>query len=142
MESLDDLNVPEISATDDFVSTSLPATKQQRFVALLIDGILASLLTLVPLRIGWLLYVSYMLTRDALPFLEGQSIGKKMMKIRAVKGPEEAPLTNDWAASIIRNVSLVIPFVGLIEAIMYLVGDKTTRLSDELLKTDVRVIQQ
>jgi uncharacterized RDD family membrane protein YckC len=142
MESMDDLNVPEISATDDFVSTSLPATKQQRFVALLIDGILASLLTLVPLRIGWLLYVAYMLTRDALPFLEGQSIGKKMMKIRAVKGSEEAPLTNDWAASIIRNVSLVIPFVGLIEAIMYLVGDKTTRLSDELLKTDVRVIQQ
>lgn len=142
MESQDDLNVPEIGAIDETISSFPFATKQQRFAALLIDGLLTSLLIAIPLRIGWLLYVAYMLTRDALPFLEGQSIGKKIMKIRAVKGAESAPLTNDWATSILRNISLVIPFVGLFEAILYLVGNKPTRLSDELLKTDVRVIQQ
>ncbi len=141
MEPQDSSNTFQ-SHLDESTSSPRLATKQQRFVALLIDGILASLLTLVPFRIGWLLYAAYMLTRDALPFLDGQSVGKKLMKIRAVKGPEQLPLTNDWAASAMRNVSLVIPFVGLIEAILYLVGDKTTRLSDELLKTEVQVIQE
>lgn len=141
MEPLDNPKAPQSNLNDPFSTANL-ATKQQRFVALLIDGILASLLTLVPFRIGWLLYAAYMLTRDALPFLDGQSVGKKLMKIRAVKGPEQTPLTNDWVASAMRNVSLIIPFVGLIEAIIYLVGDKTTRLSDELLKTDVQVIQE
>jgi uncharacterized RDD family membrane protein YckC len=142
MEQQEDLNVPDLDAVEETSLSGTPATKQQRFVALLIDGLIAGALTLVPMRIGWALYLAYLLTRDALPFLEGQSIGKKLMKIRAVKGPELTPLTNDWTTSIIRNISLVIPFVGLIEAVLYLVGNKDTRLSDELLKTGVRVIQQ
>ena len=87
------------------------------------------------------LQIIYMLTRDALPFLDGQSIGKKMMKTRAVTS-EGAPLTNNWQASVLRNILFLVPGIGpLIETIiLYTREDKPERglrLGDGFAKTKV-----
>lgn len=87
-----------------------------------------------------LVMIAYVLTRDALPFLEGQSIGKKLMKLRAVK-MDGKKLTGDWQASIVRNLSMAIPFFGLVEAyILYSRQGREgalQRLGDEWGKTRV-----
>ena len=91
-------------------------------------------------RLGSILGIAYILTRDALPFLDGQSIGKKAMKIRAVTMEGKA-LTGDWQPSIIRNVAFIIPFFALVELIILLTRqDKPgplQRLGDEWAKTKV-----
>ena len=87
-----------------------------------------------------LVMIAYVLTRDALPFLEGQSIGKKLMKLRAVT-MDGKKLTGDWQASIVRNLSMAIPFFGLVEAyILYSRQGREgalQRLGDEWAKTRV-----
>jgi uncharacterized RDD family membrane protein YckC len=98
--------------------------------------VLAAMWTLL----GNLALLGYLLTRDALPFLEGQSIGKKIMKLRAVT-MEGKSLTGNWQASIVRNLSLVIPFFGLVEA--YILYSRQggngalQRFGDEWAKTRV-----
>jgi uncharacterized RDD family membrane protein YckC len=86
--------------------------------------------------------LGYVLTRDALPFLEGQSIGKKIMKLRAVKA-DGRPLTGDWQGSIVRNLLLAIPFGVLVElAVIYTRryhDGALRRLGDDWAKTRVIV---
>jgi hypothetical protein len=59
-----------------------------RLIAGIIDGFVAGILMSVVMGIstllGWLLWIGYMLAKDSLPFLDGQSLGKKLMKLRAV----------------------------------------------------------
>ena len=83
---------------------------------------------------------AYLVVRDCLPFLDGQSIGKKAMKIRAVT-IDGQPLTGNWNAGIIRNIVLIIPVFPLVELIVLLTRqDKPAplqRLGDEWAKTKV-----
>jgi uncharacterized RDD family membrane protein YckC len=76
------------------------------------------------------------LVRDALPFLDGQSIGKKAMKTRAVLEDSGAPITNDYKSSVLRNILLFIPIVSLVDA-LFIFGDERKRLGDKLAKTTV-----
>lgn len=112
------------------------ATIIDSFIAVGIYMVLASMWTLL----GNLALLGYLLTRDALPFLEGQSIGKKIMKLRAVT-MEGTSLSGNWQASIVRNLSLVIPFFGLVEAYMLYSrqggGGPLQRFGDEWAKTRV-----
>lgn len=88
--------------------------------------------------LGNLTAIAYLLTRDALPFLDGQSVGKKLMKLRAA-GADEAPLTGNWQASIVRNLPLVL-LVDVV--VLYLRKDRDgplRRLGDEWAKTRVVV---
>jgi uncharacterized RDD family membrane protein YckC len=126
---MDILDQPETT------STAANASDGNRIVAYLIDAILASVLSFVP-YIGIVLVIGYFLTRDALPFLDGQSVGKKVMKIRAVT-EDGAPLTNNWGASIIRNIALIIPLFPLVELIVLLTNAKKQRLGDQWAKTRV-----
>ena len=87
-------------------------------------------------KLSYLLAAAYMMVRDALPFLDGQSIGKKVMKTRAVYEDSSAPLTNDYRASILRNILLIVPLIGLIDALFIFSGDKK-RLGDKIGKTIV-----
>ncbi len=111
------------------------ASDGNRILAYLIDAILGAALSFIP-YVGWLLTVIYFLTRDALPFLDGQSVGKKAMNIRAVT-EDGAPLTNNWSPALIRNVVLLIPLFPLIELIVLLTNDKKQRLGDQWAKTRV-----
>lgn len=69
-------------------------------------------------KVGWALQIGYLLTRDCLPFLDGQSLGKKALHLRAVTS-EGLPLTNQWQPGILRNILFVVPVVGpLVELII------------------------
>lgn len=118
-------------------TTQLPnASEGNRILAYIIDALIGVALSFIP-YVGWIAAAAYLLTRDALPFLDGQSVGKKAMNIRAVT-EEGAPLTNNWGPAVIRNVLLLIPFLGaLIELIVLLTNDKKQRLGDQWAKTRV-----
>ena len=111
------------------------ASDGNRILAYLIDVVLGAALSFVP-YVGWIAAVAYFLTRDALPFLDGQSVGKKALNIRAVTESGE-PLTNNWGPALIRNVVLLIPLFPLIELIVLLTNDKKQRLGDQWAKTRV-----
>ncbi|RYD39927.1 MAG: RDD family protein [Verrucomicrobiaceae bacterium] len=91
-------------------------------------------------KIAWVLSMAYLVTRDSLPFLGGQSVGKKAMKIRAVT-LDGKPLTGNWEAGAIRNAVLLIPLFPLVELFLLLTResgpDRGRRLGDEWAKTKV-----
>ncbi len=91
-------------------------------------------------KIAWLAGMAYMIVRDSLPFLDGQSIGKKVMKIRVVT-LDNQPLTKNWEKALIRNAILVIPLLNLVELAVLLMrdgqADRGRRLGDEWAKTKV-----
>lgn len=93
-------------------------------------------------KLAWALQVGYMLTRDALPFLNGQSLGKKAVGLRAVTS-EGQPLTNNWQASAIRNIPFIIPILPIVELIVLYTREndpkKGLRLGDDFAKTRVVV---
>jgi len=94
-------------------------------------------------RTAWLIGAAYLVTRDSLPFLGGQSIGKKAMHLRAVT-LDGKPLTGNWEPGLIRNAVLMIPFFALVEIFILLSRegkpDHGRRLGDEWAKTKVIVV--
>lgn len=92
--------------------------------------------------LSWAVAAAYWVTRDSLPFLEGQSLGKKVAKLKVVK-ETGGDLVNDWQNALLRNVLLIIPFGGLVELIVLLVRqgkpDAGKRLGDDWAKTKVVV---
>lgn len=130
------------------VSTAGEAKFDTRLIAGFIDAIVGTVIYMIlgklSFMLGWLVSSSYYLLRDALPFLDGQSVGKKMMKTRAVDAAGKS-LSGNWQASIIRNVGLFIPFFGFIEAyILYSKkneGAPLRRLGDDWAKTKVVVVK-
>lgn len=107
----------------------------QRIGAYLIDILLVIVAGVVPI-VGWAVAVVYMLTRDALPFLDGQSIGKKVLGLRAVD-EHGAALTGNFGPAVLRNAVLLIPFFPLVELIVLLTNKDQLRLGDQWAKTKV-----
>ncbi|MEZ4919726.1 MAG: hypothetical protein R2792_11555 [Saprospiraceae bacterium] len=61
---------------DQPTSTELKiASDGNRIIAYLIDAVLIGMVSIIPF--GFILGVAYFITKDALPFLDGQSIGKR-----------------------------------------------------------------
>lgn len=125
------------------------ASLQDRVIATVIDlvicaGIMVSVSFLpsfaAPESLGKLLAAAYFVTRDSLPFLGGQSVGKKAMRIRAVTSGGES-LAGNWKAGLIRNAVLLIPFFIIIELYVLITRqDQPTpaiRLGDEWAGTKV-----
>lgn len=96
-------------------------------------------------KIGWLLGIAYIITRDSLPFLGGQSVGKKAMKIKAVTLDGHS-LAGNWEKGLIRNGVLAIPFFPFIELFVLLSREDKpghgVRLGDEWAKTKVIVVRE
>lgn len=122
----------------------------KRLLAGVIDAILAGALwgTLQAILPGTALdklaagvACAYLLLKDALPFLNGQSVGKKAMGLRAFSSTGK-PLTNDYKASAIRNVLLIIPVMPLVELILLFKREDDAkqglRLGDEFAHTMVK----
>ena len=128
-------NFPEQPASAVSTEDQQLASAGNRFLAYLIDAVLITVVGLIPV-LGAIVGIVYFLLRDALPFLNGQSIGKKAMKIRAVRADNGAPLTDDYGKSALRNVSLLIPIFGLIDAFMVFSDDKK-RFGDKWAETKV-----
>jgi uncharacterized RDD family membrane protein YckC len=105
------------------VSPPPPATKAdlgKRFVAALIDGILAAVVSLVPV-VGGIVGTAYILLRDGLEFefMDRRSIGKKVMKLRPVRD-DGAPMDLETSAK--RNLPLCIGAAGSIFVIIPILG--------------------
>lgn len=95
-------------------------------------------------RIIWVVGFAYLLTRDSLPFLGGQSVGKKAMHLKVVT-LDGKPLTGIWEAGLIRNAVLCLPVVGVLLELFILLTregkpDQGRRLGDEWGKTKVIVV--
>lgn len=124
------LDQPTTTITDQRV-----ASDGNRILAYIIDLVISGALSFVPF-VGWIAGVAYMLTRDGLPFLDGQSVGKKAMKIRAVTTDGQV-LTNNWGPAMIRNLVLFIPLFPIVELIVMLTNPNKLRLGDQWAKTKV-----
>lgn len=106
--------------------------------AYVIDMLLVALVAFIPV-LGWLVGLAYVLTRDALPFLDGQSIGKKLIGLRVVD-ESGAARTGNYGPNVIRNAVLFIPFFPLVELVVLLTNKDTLRLGDQWGKTTVVVV--
>lgn len=144
---------------------SPPAAKAdlgKRFIAALIDGLLAGGVSIIPF-IGGIIGAAYILLRDGLDleFMDRRSIGKKLLKLRPVRLNGQ-PM--DVETSIKRNLPLcigavgtifwIIPvlgwilalllavvglFVAIVELVMVLTDPEGRRMGDKL--GDTRVIE-
>ncbi len=120
------------------------ASLGSRVGAYLIDLVLAIAVVVIVGKVSGILanvaFIGYLLTRDSMPFLDGQSIGKKVLKIKAVT-EEGATLSGNWNPGLIRNAVLLIPFFPLVELIIMMTNkDKPgglRRLGDQWAKTKV-----
>jgi uncharacterized RDD family membrane protein YckC len=93
------------------------ASAGQRFLASLLDVIVAGVPAFIPV-VGWIWAILYIWTKDALPFLGGQSVGKKVLGVRVVNLETGKPIKGDYGAAITRQLSLAIPVFGLVDACM------------------------
>ncbi|MEJ6571031.1 MAG: RDD family protein [Akkermansiaceae bacterium] len=60
---------------------------------------------------------AYLLFRDCIPFLDGKSVGKKLLGLRAVTTDGKS-LSANWSPGLIRNAVLFIPFFPIVEFII------------------------
>ena len=130
---------------EDAVKAGDTASFNSRVIAAAIDYGVGFCLYLVILILpgsfldflGGLAWLGYLLTKDSLPFLDGQSIGKRVMKLRAVTA-DGKPLTGNWQAGILRNAFLVI---APVEFVILLVREEKPeagrRLGDDVARTKV-----
>ena len=112
------------------------ATPSDRFIAALIDGIVISLIFAILPAIGAFIGLAYALMRDALPFFQGRSLGKKMMNIRVIKEDTNKSITGDYGTSTVRSLSLCIPIFNVVDAFLVLSSDRK-RFGDKWAKTIV-----
>lgn len=126
------------------------ASFNSRVVAVVIDlglvfGLTIALSGLLPDfagRLAQLAGIAYFVTRDSLPFLGGQSVGKRVMKLKVTTSNGNS-LVGNWPAAVIRNGVLLIPFFALVEVFLLLSrdsgADRGRRLGDDWAKTVVKV---
>jgi len=133
---------------DEHPAAGSLAPFNSRVIAAVIDlfvalGLMIAAHLILPLFVSHfalLLGLAYMVTRDSLPFLNGRSVGKTAMNLRAVSIDNQS-LTEKWEPALIRNVVLIIPFFALIELYVLLTRENKPeggrRLGDEWAKTKV-----
>ena len=92
------------------------ASPTDRLLAFLIDVLIVAGLTLTV--IGSILGLVYFLTKDSLPIYEGQSLGKRLMKLKVLDNETNLPVKNDYLKSSLRNIPLIIPVFQFIDAFM------------------------
>jgi uncharacterized RDD family membrane protein YckC len=134
---------------DEATLNGAPAPFNPRVVAAVIDlllavglGIAAAIVlpNFLSSKFAWLIGIAYLVTRDTVPFLGGQSVGKKAMGLKALTADGQ-PLAGNWEAGLIRNGVLLIPLFPLIEVFILLTREdkpeRGRRLGDEWAKTKV-----
>ncbi|MDG5799726.1 hypothetical protein QA597_05035 [Marinilabiliaceae bacterium ANBcel2] len=112
----------------------MPAPLIERITAAIIDIIIVIGLCFFP-RIGWMFGIIYHLTKDSLPLLKGQSLGKQLLNIRTLAMPQKVPLSVYPEKSVIRGLVMLIPILNIIDAWFLL--SKGYRLADKWAQTTV-----
>ncbi len=118
-----------------------------RFVARIIDLIIAAALSMLLYPVGFFAGLTYILIADG--FFDGRSLGKKLINLRTIKNDGELC---SYKESVLRNITIAcgylfffIPYVGwfctlvifVVEALIIIGNDKGLRIGDELAKTFV-----
>ena len=124
-----------------------------RIIAGVIDGVLASGLSIATWMIlpgifgtslPSLVGLAYLVSRDCLPVLGGQSVGKKAMHLQAVT-LDGVSLAGNWQPGLLRNAVLAIPLFPFVELFILLTREDKPehgrRLGDEWAGTKVIVVQ-
>jgi hypothetical protein len=106
----------------------------ERLASAGLDFFIAFCLTLFPLG-GWAIAIAYILLRDSLPFLEGQSMGKHFFGLRVVRQQNLKPLTRFYKQSIIRSGISLVPGLNIFDFYRYVTTG--TRIADEWAQTIV-----
>ena len=141
------LNPITVDSSFTSLSTHVKATAGQRFLAYLIDALIAAIPVILfrmvsfnLILVGQLIALAYLFTRESLPmtggYLGGQSVGKKLMNIKVIKEDTGAGIVGDYGTGIIRQVSLAIPLFNLVDALMVFTDDRK-RFGDKWAKTIV-----
>lgn len=146
------VNLRQVRDAADFGDDDSTAGRIASFNTRAVAAIIDLLVGLgVSIGLGWLLPgfadrlaelagMAYFVTRDSLPFLGGQSVGKKAMKLK-VTTLDGTSISENWTAALIRNGVLLIPFFALVEVFILLTRDNGVdcgrRLGDEWAKTRV-----
>jgi uncharacterized RDD family membrane protein YckC len=137
-------------ADEKIAGSGAPAAFNTRILAAVIDmaiscGLMVGAIWILPgfaEKLGWLIGAAYLVTRDSLPFLGGQSVGKTAMKLKVVT-LDDKDLIGRWEAALVRNAVLAIPLFPLIELFVLLsredTADRGRRLGDIWAKTKVIV---
>jgi len=107
-----------------------------RLVAGLIDFVIVLSIFKLGALIGFTVGLAYWFLRDALPMMNGQSIGKKLMKIK-VLGATKKSLANDYKAAALRQLSNIVPFLNLYEVYLLVTTPNYQRFGDKLTQTVV-----
>ncbi|MBS0001346.1 MAG: RDD family protein [Cyclobacteriaceae bacterium] len=110
------------------------ATPTDRILAGLIDWLIIGLLCAT--GFGAIIGIAYLLTKESLPLFDGQSIGKKVLRIRAVDNDSYQSIKNKYDKSLMRNISLLIPVFQFIDAFMIFSSDRK-RFGDQWANTIV-----
>jgi uncharacterized RDD family membrane protein YckC len=151
-----DTAIPEKAPPPEIPKESVEATPSapgdvetdlvKRFLGAFVDGLVAGVIGYVIFKItgSWFLQQIVtglvFLTRDSLPMLDGQSIGKKVMKTKAVK-EDGSSLSGDWITGATRNILFAFPMVGIVECFIILSRsgkpEGGLRLGDDWAKTKV-----
>ena len=118
-----------------------------RFIAKIIDFIVAAAFSKLLQPVGFFAGLTYLLIADG--FFDGRSLGKKLINLKTIKADGELCTYKD---SILRNLTVsagyiffFIPYVGWllaliiysVEGLVILGNEKGIRIGDELAKTYV-----
>ncbi len=109
-------------------------SRWRRFFALWIDLLPFAFLFWVPLLN--LALFAYILVRDAIPQLNGQSVGKRVLGLRVVHAETAQHTTGKYAPVFLRELPGLIPILNLVDA-LYIFTDSRKRLGDRWAKTVV-----
>jgi len=124
--------VEKIKWKDHFHPYSYSTEGIERLASAGLDVFIASGLILFPLA-GWLLSIGYILMRDSLPFLQGQSLGKHFFGLRVVQQSNLKPITRRYKTSMIRGGVMLVPGLNLYDAYIYFTTG--SRVADQWAKT-------
>jgi uncharacterized RDD family membrane protein YckC len=135
-------------------TTTAKADLTKRFIAALIDNVLASLVSAIPV-VGGIVGAAYILVKDGLDFefMDKRSLGKKLMKLRPVRLDGQAmdlntSIRRNWPLAIGSILSIIpllgwiiaIPVslvIGIIELVLVLTDAEGRRMGDKLAGTKV-----
>jgi uncharacterized RDD family membrane protein YckC len=84
----------------------------------------------IGIALFWLTYIGYILFNDGMK--NGQSLGKKLLSIKVIN--KESAESCSYAESFMRNITTVIPFLAMIDAVM-IFGMKKQRMGDKIANT-------
>ncbi|MBK3519784.1 RDD family protein [Carboxylicivirga marina] len=91
----------------------------ERLLAGIIDVSIVLGLSLFP-RIGWIFGLIYFLFKDSLPFLKGQSFGRRLFKIKVVSNADDQSLVTTPDKALIRQIVFLVPLLNLVEIFYFL----------------------